>query len=63
MSTPVWHATENQFLNATEGSYKKMNIVSSDTDSKLYGQQANPLNCPGICFLSTLTGHFSHKNT
>jgi len=42
METPIWPFTENQFVNATEGSYKKMNIVSADTDSKLYGAQANP---------------------
>ena len=61
MSTPVWHATENQFLNATEGSYKKMNIVSSDTDSKLYGQQANPLIAPAFAFFNPHRALFSQK--
>ena len=42
MSTPVWPFTESPFDNGTKGSYKKMNIISADTDSKLFGQQAIP---------------------
>jgi hypothetical protein len=61
MSTPVWPSTQNQFLNATEGSYKKMNIVSSDTDSKLYGQQANPLIAPAFAYFNPHRALFSQK--
>ena len=42
MSTPTWPFTENPFDNGTKGSYKKMNIISADTDSKLFGQQVIP---------------------
>lgn len=42
MSTPVWAFTENPFDNGTKGSYKKMNIISVNTASKLWGQQSNP---------------------
>jgi hypothetical protein len=42
MSTPVWPFTEIPFDNGTKGSYKKMNIISADTDSKLFGQQVIP---------------------
>lgn len=42
MATPVFSFSENPFDNGTKGSFKKMNIVSADTDSKLFGQQSNP---------------------
>jgi hypothetical protein len=42
MSTPTWPFTEIPFDNGTKGSYKKMNIISADTDSKLFGQQVIP---------------------
>ena len=43
MSTQTWSPTENQFDNGTKNSKKKMNIISSDHDSKLHAQIGNPL--------------------
>lgn len=43
MSTQTWSPTENQFDNGTKNSKKKMNILSSDHDSKLHAQMSNPL--------------------
>ncbi len=52
MSTPVFSFSENPYLNGTEGSYKKMNIISADTYGKLHGEQANPLINPLFLFFS-----------
>ena len=43
METQTWSPTENQFDNGTKNSKKKMNIISSDHDSKLHAQISNPL--------------------
>jgi len=42
MATETWHYQENQFDNATEGSFKKMNIINADHFAKLQAQQADP---------------------
>lgn len=61
MSTPVFSFTENPFLNGTVNSYKKMNIISADTDSKLFGQQSNPLIGPAFTFFNPHRTLYSQK--
>ncbi|MCG3165918.1 MAG: hypothetical protein POELPBGB_01693 [Bacteroidia bacterium] len=61
MSTPVFSFSENPFLNGTVNSYKKMNIISADTDSKLYGQQANPLIAPAFAYFNPYRALYSQK--
>lgn len=61
MSTPIFSFTENPFLNGTVNSYKKMNIISADTDSKLYGQQANPLIAPAFANFNPHRALYSQK--
>jgi len=39
MATITWRFTENQFANATRGSFKKMLTFCADHDAKLFGRQ------------------------
>jgi hypothetical protein len=43
MKNETWHYIENQFLNATENSYKKCNILCVDHQSKLTAEAADPV--------------------
>jgi len=42
MATETWHYQENQFDNATDESFKKMNIINADHLAKLQAQQGDP---------------------
>ncbi|MBI4945767.1 MAG: hypothetical protein HY840_05125 [Bacteroidetes bacterium] len=42
MSTNIWHYLENQFDNATKGSFKLMNTINADHFAKLQAQQSDP---------------------
>lgn len=41
MSNSVWHYAQNQFESSTRGSFKRMNTISADHDSKLGAQVAD----------------------
>lgn len=42
MAQETWHYQQNQFDNATEGSFKKMNILNADHFGKLQALQGDP---------------------
>ncbi len=63
MNTPTWSFTENPFDNGTKNSKKKMNIVSSDHDSKLHGQITNPLIAVLYSFFNPIRLAFLAKYT